>query len=77
MHQVKCYYLKVEVRSVPLISLRLQSGGRRIRGTSRHSNLEAETVDSSGFVAGDGEQAAGFEFKHRFYTVVRFFQESF
>ena len=48
--------------------MRLLCGGRRIRGKSEHSNLEAETVESSGFVAGDGEETAGFEFKHRFYT---------
>ena len=34
-------------------------------------------MESSGFVEGDGEEAAGFEFKHRFYTAVRFMHESF
>ena len=59
------------------VLLRPQSGGRRIRGTSRHSHLEDESVESSGFVAGDGAEAAGLEFKHAFDTAVRFMHESF
>ena len=43
----------------------------------RHVLLEAESVESSGFVAGDGEETAGFEFKHRCYSAVRFMHESF
>ena len=43
----------------PCVLLRSPTGG---------SNLEAEGVESSGFVAGDDDETTGFEFKHRFYT---------
>ncbi len=57
-------------------ALRPQSGGRRISGTYRHSHLEDESVEFSGFEAGDGAEAAGFEFKHWFNTAVRFMHGS-
>ena len=39
-----------------------------LRSPKEDSNLEAESVESSGFVAGDDDETTGFEFKHRFYT---------